>query len=207
MTEGARIHVVDDDDAMRDSLVFLLSTAALAAEPHESAESFLAALPSDEVDCVVTDIRMPGMTGIELLRRVQEIDSELPVIVITAQSQVSLTIEALRAGAFDFIEKPFEDERVIAAVGSALERKAHQWKEDQARAMARLELLTEREREVLEGLTAGHASSAIANRLQISPRAVELHRANIMDKLEATSLSQVIRIALVARGNIGRGNS
>lgn len=206
MTEAARIHIIDDDEAMRDSLVFLLSTAALEAEPHESAESFLASLPFQEADCVITDIRMPDMTGIDLLRRIREIDSDLPVIMITAQSEVSLAIEALKAGAFDFIEKPFEDERIIAAVRSALERNAHHQGDDQAKALSRLELLTERERQVLEGLAAGHPNSAIADRLKISLRTVELDRANIMDKLSVTSLSDVIRIALIARGSIGAGN-
>jgi len=206
MTEAVRIHIIDDDEAMRNSLVFLLNTAALEAEPHESAESFLASLPSQKVDCVVTDIRMPGMTGIDLLRRIREIDSDLPVIMITAQSEVSLAIEALKAGAFDFVEKPFEDERIIAAVRSALERKAHRQADDQAKALSRLELLSERERQVLEGLAAGYPNSAIADRLEISPRAVELHRANVMDKLSASSLSDVIRIALIARGNFGAGN-
>lgn len=206
-TKRPRIHVVDDDDAMRRSLVFLLSSAALDAEAHESAESLVAILPSSEVACVVTDMRMPGMNGLALVRRIRQIDKELPVIVITGQSDVSLAIESLRAGAYDFIEKPFEDERIIAAVLSALEHPARSWEADQAEALARLELLTEREKQVLQSLAEGHPNSAIADRLGLSPRTVEMDRANVMDKLRASSLSEVIRIALAARGGSSRNSA
>ncbi|WP_163273093.1 response regulator FixJ [Chelativorans alearense] len=205
MPDAVRIHIVDDDQAMRSSLVFLLGSASLEAEPHESAESFLAVLPSRNARCVVTDVRMPGMNGLDLVRRVQQIDKDLPVIVITGQSDVSLAIEALQAGAFDFIEKPFEDERIIAAVRSALDRRSDDWQKNKADAVARLEQLTERERQVLDGLAAGHANSVIADRLGISRRTVEVHRAKVMEKLHASTLSQIIRLTLVSRGGSGTG--
>ncbi|WP_159590894.1 response regulator [Chelativorans xinjiangense] len=207
MAEAKRIHVIDDDDAMRRSLVFLLRTAAFEVDAHETAESFLATLPSSEVGCVVTDMRMPGMNGLALVRRLREIGKELPIIVITGQSDVSLAIESLRAGAYDFIEKPFEDERIVAAVLSALEHPARSWEADQAEALAHLELLTERERQVLQALTEGYPNSAIADRLGLNPRMVEVDRANVMDKLHASSLSQVIRIALAARGGSSRNSA
>lgn len=200
MTELGPVHVVDDDDALRDSLVFLLSSASIPAVPHESAESLIAALPGLDFACIITDVRMPGMTGIDLLRHLHAIDKQLPVIVVTGHSDVPLAVEALKAGAFDFIEKPFEDERIIAAVRSALEfrSKTQRAHESRAVAMGRVELLTARERQVFEGLVAGHPNKIIAHELGISPRTVEIYRANVMSKLNASSLSDVVRIALAA---------
>ncbi|RWK37942.1 response regulator [Mesorhizobium sp.] len=202
MAELGTVHVIDDDDAMRNSLVFLLRAAAFQAVPHDSAESFLTALPSLDFACVVTDVRMPGITGIDLLHRMQAIDKQLPVIVITGQSDLALAIEALRAGAFDFIEKPFEDRRIIAAVTSALELRSHRQQEDRETAVALIELLTERERQVLDGLAQGHANSTLADHLGVSPQAVAVHRANVMNKLNASTLSEVVRIAFIARGMV-----
>lgn len=195
MSEAGSVHVIDDDEAMRDSLVFLLHSASLKAVAHYSAESFLAALPSLEFACVVTDVRMPGMTGIDLLRRMQEIDKGLPVILITGQSDPALAIEALKAGAFDVIEKPFEDERIIAAVRSALEFRTDRPHEDQVAALGRIALLTEHEKQVFHDLAAGHTNSSIAQHLRVTSRNVEVHRANVMNKLNAASLPELVRIA------------
>lgn len=201
MTELGPVHVVDDDDAMRDSLVFLLSSASILAIPHESAESLIAALPTLDFACIVTDVRMPGMSGIDLLRHLQRVDKQLPVIVVTGHSDVPLAVEALKAGAFDFIEKPFEDDRIITAVCSALEFRTQARRQEESRtaALGRLETLTSRERQVFEGLIAGQPNKIIAHQLGISPRTVEIYRANVMSKLDASSLSDVVRIGLAAQ--------
>ena len=201
MTELGPVHVVDDDDAMRDSLVFLLSSASIVAVPHDSAESLVVALPTLDFACIITDVRMPGMSGIDLLRHLQSIDKQLPVIVITGHSDVPLAVEALKAGAFDFIEKPFEEERIIAAARSALEFRSQARRQEESRAAARgrLDTLTSRERQVFEGLIAGQPNKIIAHQLGISPRTVEIYRANVMSKLDASSLSDVVRIGLAAQ--------
>jgi two-component system, LuxR family, response regulator FixJ len=200
MNEIGPVHVVDDDDAMRDSLVFLLSTASIAAISHESAESLLAELSPHKCSCIVTDVRMPGMSGIDLLRHLQQTDKLIPVIVITGHSDVPLAVEALKAGAFDFIEKPFEDDRIISTVRAAMDThtKARHDEGGRSAVLARLETLTARERQVFDGLVAGRPNKVIAYDLGISPRTVEIYRANVMTKLNASSLSEVVRIGFVA---------
>lgn len=200
---GGPVHVIDDDDAMRDSLVFLLTAADIEAVPHASAETFLGALPSLDFACVITDVRMPGMSGIELLRRLKEADKRLPVIIITGHGDIPMAVEALKTGAFDFIEKPFDDERIIGAVRSALafRTKARRQAQDRAAVLARIAALTGRERQVFEGLVAGLPNKTIAFDLGISPRTVEVYRANVMSKLGASSLSEVVRMAFVASGD------
>jgi two-component system response regulator FixJ len=193
------VHVVDDDDAVRRSLAFLLATDGLAVRVHASAVAFLDSVPVVS-GCVLTDVRMPDLDGIELLRRLKRRGSPPPVIVMTGHADVPLAVEAMREGARDFIEKPFDDEVLLASVHSALaqaERSADVAAETSA-VRARLAALSEREREVLDGLVAGKANKVIGLDLGISPRTVEVYRANVMAKLQAGSLSELVRMTLVA---------
>jgi two-component system response regulator FixJ len=202
MAASGVVHVIDDDADVRQSLAFLLSTAGLAVQVHESAVAFLRALPGIPEGCVVTDIRMPGMDGLELQRRLRELKAALPVIVMTGHGDVRLAVEAMKTGAIDFIEKPFDDEVLLSAVRSALTRRAKDSERD-ARAAAvqdRIRKLSDREREVLEKLVAGKANKVIAYELGISPRTVEVYRANVMTKMEADSLSDLVRMAVVETG-------
>lgn len=193
------VHVIDDDEVVRQSLAFLLSSAGLAVRVHESAVAFLDVLPEVQEGCVVTDIRMPQMDGLELQRRLQEMRAALPVIVMTGHGDVPLAVEAMKAGAIDFIEKPFDDEILLSAIRSALARRARDSERDARRAAIRdrIQRLSEREREVLERLVAGKVNKVIAYELGISPRTVEIYRANVMTKMQADSLSDLIRMALV----------
>ena len=200
MTAEDCIHVVDDDDAVRESLAFLLETAGMAVRTYESPEPFLATLPLQEPACLVTDIRMPEMTGIDLLRRLHEIGQRLPVIVITGHGDVPLAVEAMKLGAADFIEKPFDDEVLLAAIRSALERRGGPSEAERGAAQTRVSSLSKRERQVLDGLVAGLPNKTIAYDLGISPRTVEVYRANLMTKMQATSLSDLVRTALLAEG-------
>jgi two-component system response regulator FixJ len=193
------VHVIDDDEAMRHSLAFLFRTARIQAETYESATAFLNLLPQVKPGCVVTDVRMPGLSGIDLLRRMRELDIALPVIVITGHGDVPLAVEAMKFGAVDFLEKPFDDEVLLGAVRSALNARAGD-QERQAQKAAindRLASLSNRERDVLQGLVAGNPNKTIAYDLGISPRTVEIYRANVMTKMQAASLSDLVRMALV----------
>ncbi len=199
MAADAIIHVIDDDEAVRQSLEFLLRTAGMTARTYDSAAAFLNELPTIESGCVITDIRMPGISGIELLRRLGEMQVKLPVIVITGYGDVPLAVEAMKSGAVDFLEKPYEDELLLGSVRSALDRSQQNAARDSKRAEveARLATLTNREREVLQGLVAGKPNKIIAFDLAISPRTVEIYRANVMTKMAAASLSELVRMALV----------
>ena len=193
------VHVVDDDEAMRDSMAFLLRAENFQVQTYADAADFLAALPQIKVGCVVTDVRMPGMSGIELLQRLRELKVSLPVIVISGHGDVPLAVEAMKTGALDFIEKPFDDDVFLRAVRLALSAQAvdSQRQAQKATINSRLESLSNREREVLEGLVAGHPNKTIAYDLGISPRTVEIYRANVMEKMQARSLSDLVRMALV----------
>ncbi len=199
-SEAGIVHVIDDDEALRDSLTFLLSTAGLQVQTHASATAFLAVLPNADLTCIVTDIRMPGMSGIDLLRRLKELGLSVPVIVVTGHGDVPLAVEAMKFGAADFLEKPFDDDILLASVRSALRQQAGEIKRQTERAEidSRLAALSPRERDVLGGLVAGHANKQIAFDLGISPRTVEIYRANLMDKMKAGSLSDLVRMALIA---------
>jgi two-component system, LuxR family, response regulator FixJ len=199
MAADAVVHVIDDDEAVRQSLEFLLRASGVAARTYESAAAFLDALPTVEAGCIITDVRMPGISGIELLKRLGEMQVKLPVIVITGHGDVPLAVEAMKIGAVDFLEKPFEDELLLGSVRSALDRAAQNAARDARRAEveARLATLTNREREVLEGLVAGKPNKIIAFDLAISPRTVEIYRANVMTKMGAASLSELVRMTLV----------
>lgn len=199
MTTDTIIHIVDDDAAVRDSIAFLLETADLTARTYESAVAFLA--ENDRpAGCIVTDVRMPDMTGLELARRLSDTGSVEPVIVITGHADVPLAIEAMRAGVVDFIEKPFDDEVLLSSIHRVLEQatRATSADADRREFVARLESLSPRERDVVDGLVKGHANKVIAFDLGISPRTVEVYRANAMTKMQAGSLSELVRIVMTA---------
>ena len=202
MPNSQVVHVIDDDADVRQSLAFLLSTAGIAVRVHESAVAFLKALPKVEGGCIVTDVRMPGMDGLELQRRLQADKNAIPVIVMTGHGDIALAVEAMKAGAVDFIEKPFDDDVLIRAIKSALAGSARTSERDSAASevRSRLKLLSERERQVLDGLVAGKPNKIIAYDLGISPRTVEIYRANVMTKMQADSLSALVRMALARQG-------
>lgn len=200
MRNEAVVHVVDDDVAVRQSLSFLLASDGWPVRLHESASAFLDGVKEAAAGCIITDVRMPGIDGIEFLRRLKVRGFALPVIVMTGHADVPLAVEAMKEGAVDFLEKPFDDELLLAAVRSALERRnklAHQ-DAHTAEVRARIRSLSERERQVLDGLVAGKANKVIAYDLGISPRTVEIYRANVMTKMQAGSLSELVRMALWA---------
>lgn len=199
-SDGAVVHVIDDDEAVRQSTAFLLRAANIQVQTYETATAFLEALPQVRPGCIVTDVRMPGMSGIELLQRLRTLKFALPVIVITGHGDVPLAVEAMKAGAMDFIEKPFDDEVLLGAVRAALGAHASDIERQALKSEinSRIASLSNREREVLEGLVAGHPNKTIAYDLGISPRTVEIYRANLMTKMEAASLSSLVRMALLA---------
>jgi len=194
------VHVIDDDEAIRDSLAFLLGAADIAAATYDSAESFLAALPSLRAGCIITDVRMPGMNGLDLTRRVKALGSAMPVVVMTGHGDLPLAVEAMKAGALDFIEKPFSDDVMLGVVRAAVGQGADAGRQSAERAglLARLDSLSTRERQVLDALVAGRANKVIAFDLGISPRTVEVYRANVMTKMQAASLSELVRMCLLA---------
>jgi two-component system, LuxR family, response regulator FixJ len=200
LPDGVVVHVIDDDEAARQSLAFLLRANAIEVQTYESGTVFLGVAPHLKSGCVITDVRMPEISGIELLRRLKELKILLPVIVITGHGDVPLAVEAMKFGAVDFLEKPFDDEILLAAVRSALSRQDSDGKRQAERAVIddRLGALSKREREVLEGLVAGRANKQIAFDLGISPRTVEIYRANLMTKMQAASLSELVRMALIS---------
>ncbi|RUV29459.1 MAG: response regulator [Mesorhizobium sp.] len=193
------VHVVDDNVDVRKSLGFLLATADFAVRLYESATAFLAAATGNLDGCIVTDVRMPGIDGIEFLRQLRSRGHSLPVIVMTGHADVALAVQAMKEGAADFIEKPFDDDILIDAIRSALENRnqTNATHPQSAEVHGRLSTLSERERQVLEGLVSGLPNKTIAYDLGISPRTVEIHRANVMSKMGANSLSHLVRMALV----------
>lgn len=200
MSSEPVVHLIDDDAALRDSLSFLLASAGVEVKAHASATDFLDALPGLAVSLVVSDVRMPEMNGVELLRRLKASHPALPVILLTGHGDVPLAVEAIKAGAADFFEKPFDDAVLLAAIRRALEDGTRLRKRDAEREQARerLALISGRERQVLEGLVAGKANKVIAHDLDISPRTVEVYRANLMTKMQAASLSELVRMAILA---------
>ena len=199
-SEGV-VHVVDDDEAMRHSLLFLLDCAGLEAKAYDSALAFLEALPTMERGCIVTDVRMPGMTGLELVGKLKKAGVSDPVIMITGHGDVPLAVEAMKAGVGDFLEKPFDDQQLLSAVRTALDRgRGILAVEGEKREIAeRIAALSGREREVLDGLVDGKPNKIIAFDLGISARTVEIYRANVMTKMQAKSLSELVRMTLSAR--------
>jgi len=200
MPPNSLVHVIDDDDAVRDSLEFLLRTAKIDVRTYDSATAFLNTVSDGAFGCIVTDVRMPGMSGVDLLRQLKARGSTMPVIVITGHGDIQLAVEAMKIGAADFLEKPFDDETLLASVRSALGRleKDAQRESERTELNNRLATLSTREREVLEGLVAGKPNKIIAFDLGISPRTVEIYRAHVMTKMNAGSLSELVRMALLA---------
>ena len=201
MSNGAVVHLIDDDEDIRRALAFLLGTAGLAVRVHELALKFLENLDTLQPGCIVSDVRMPGMDGLELQQKLKAMGVEMPIIIMTGHADVPLAVQAMKAGAVDFIEKPFDDEILLSAIRIALDvyDKSGQSSTEIAQIQARLDTLSAREREVLVGLLAGHANKTIAYDLELSPRTVEVHRANVMSKMKARSLSELVRMAMLAK--------
>ena len=199
MSGNPVVHIVDDDEAVRHSLAFMLGSAGLSVRLYDSARAFLDLLDPSAHGCLVTDVRMPDMTGIELLAEIKAKAPYLPAIVITGHGDIPLAVEAMKAGAVDFIEKPFEDEVLLKAVEAALKKIDGDGEAQIQEVFSRLASLSERERQVLEGLVAGQANKVIAAARGISPRTVEVYRANVMTKMQAKSLSELVRMAVLAQ--------
>ena len=201
MSNGAVVHLIDDDEDIRRALAFLLGTAGLAVRVHKSALKFLENLDTLQPGCIVSDVRMPGMDGLELQQKLKTMGVAMPIIIMTGHADVPLAVQAMKAGAVDFIEKPFDDEILLSAIRIALDvyDKSGQSSTEIAQIQARLDTLSAREREVLVGLLAGHANKTIAYDLELSPRTVEVHRANVMSKMKARSLSELVRMAMLAK--------
>jgi len=200
------VFIVDDDEGVRDSLAMLLESAGHPVECFPSAADFLQSEAQRRQGCLVVDVRMPGMDGLTLQEQLAVASPHLPVIIMTGHGDVPLAVRAMKAGAHDFIEKPFTESTILESVASALERVQSRVAEETAAAVARerIQDLTAREREVFEQLVAGNPNKVIAYELSISPRTVEIHRARVMEKMHARSLSHLVRLALMA--GIGRGS-
>lgn len=194
-------YVVDDDEASGQSLVFLLRAGSIRARAFTSAAAFLQQLDAEHRGCIVTDVRMPGMDGIELMEQLAEIGCTMPVIVITGHADVPLAVKAMRAGAADFIEKPFAGDVILHAVRRCLEASEDFSARQSQRAQIdqRKRALTGRESEVYAAIVEGLSNKEIGLTLGISPRTVEIHRANVMAKMEAKSLSELVRMALISQ--------
>jgi two-component system, LuxR family, response regulator FixJ len=205
MTDQRVVHVIDDDAAVRDAVGLLLSTEGFKVHTYGSALSFLRANPAQREGCVVTDVRMPEMNGIELIAKMKEERIATPVIVLTAHADVPLAVEAMKLGAIDLLEKPFEDAALLAAIDAALERRnAEDSRSRESAAIKnRLASLTRRENEILAGLLKGLSNKVIAHDLGISIRTAEVHRANIMAKIRAGNLAELVKMALAANGSGG----
>ncbi len=202
MAHRGKVYVIDDDEAMRDSLDFLLAAADFQVSLFESALNFLDALSTLDFGCVVSDVRMPGIDGIELLKRLKASGSLFPAVIMTGHGDVPLAVEAMKLGAMDFIEKPFEDDRLIGMIEAALRRAEPGVKNETAtlEIQSRIASLSPRERQVMDGLIAGLSNKLIAREYDISPRTIEVYRANVMTKMQAASLSELVRLAM--RGGV-----
>ena len=194
------VYIVDDDEALRDSLIWLLDSTGLKSQAFDSAEAFLAAFSPKMSGCLVLDIRMPGMSGLELHDKLLTLHSTLPVIFITGHGDVPMAVSALKKGAVDFIEKPFNDQDMVKLIRSALteERKQHDARLQEADAQRRIEGLTPREREVLELIVAGRLNKQIADDLGISIKTVEVHRARVMEKMGVNSLAELVQHVMIS---------
>ena len=197
-TADTVVHIVDDEEAVRNSLAFLLSGAGFAVRVHDSATQFLAIAGGIRNGCLITDLRMPDMDGVELLRKLRDAGALLPAIVITGHGDVQMAVEAMKNGALDFIEKPFSDQVLIDSIARAVERADEQVSSEAAEELVRQRLasLSERERQVLNGVVAGQPNKTIAFELGISPRTVEVYRAGLMGKMQARSLAELVRMVM-----------
>lgn len=192
------VHIVDDEEAVRNSLAFLLNSSGFAVRTHDSATAFLDVAPSINNGCLITDLRMPDIDGVDLLRRLRAMDALLPAIVITGHGDVHMAVEAMKSGALDFIEKPFEDEVLLESIRRAVELAATQVASEHAQDVIRERIasLSEREQQVLKGVVAGLPNKTIAYDLGISPRTVEVYRAGLMGKMQARSLPELVRMVM-----------
>jgi two-component system response regulator FixJ len=200
MSDRGKVYVIDDDEAMRDSLNFLLDSADFDVTLFETAVRFLDVLPKLGFGCVVSDVRMPGLDGIELLKRMKSGHSTFPIVIMTGHGDIPLAVEAMKLGAVDFLEKPFEDDRLIGMIEAAI-RQAEPVAKSEALTQditARIATLSPRERQVMDGLIAGLSNKLIARDYDISPRTIEVYRANVMTKMQANSLSELVRLAMRA---------
>ena len=200
MTTNGIVYVIDDDEAMRDSLSFLLDSSGYSVTLFDDAQRFLDALPGLTFGCVLSDVRMPGIDGIELLKLMKTQHSPFPILIMTGHGDVPLAVEAMKLGAVDFLEKPFEDDRLITMIESAI-RQAEPAAKNEAITQdvaGRVASLSPRERQVMEGLVAGLSNKLIAREYDISPRTIEVYRANVMTKMQANSLSELVRLAMRA---------
>lgn len=202
MPDKGNVYVIDDDPAMRDSLDFLLGSAGFNVTLFDSAQKFLETMPSLAFGCVVSDVRMPGMDGIDLLRQLKKEPKTLPIVIMTGHGDIPLAVEAIKLGAIDFLEKPFEDERLVIVISAALSHAANQSKTEAISTdiASRIASLSPRERQVMDGLVAGLSNKLIARDYSISPRTIEVYRANVMTKMQASSISELVRLAM--RGGI-----
>jgi FixJ family two-component response regulator len=195
------VFVVDDDPAMRDSLRWLIESTGLLVETFADAQTFLARIRPDLPGCVVLDVRMPGMSGLDLQAELVRRGIGLPTIVVTGHAEVPMAVRAVKAGAIDFIEKPFSDQLLLDRVrqGIEMDRQERDGRARRAEILRRMSLLTQREREVLDLVVGGKANKEIAASLRLSPKTVEVHRAHVMEKMQASSVAELVRLALVAQ--------
>ena len=202
---AAAVAVIDDDDAVRDSLSALLEAAGYDVDTYESGRAFLNALPQAVPACALVDVRMPEMDGLELQRRLAASEPSLPVIIITGHGDIAMAVRAIKAGAVDFVEKPFTDRTILEGIAQALALREATLSREARRLDVdrRLGRLTAREHEVFERLARGSSNKAVARELGISPRTVEVHRARVMEKLQAPSLSHLVRMAVIAQVDMG----
>lgn len=200
MPNDVVIHIVDDELAVRQSLAFLVSAAGYAVRVHDSAMAFLEGCPYPLGHCLITDLRMPGLDGIALLQRMKACGPPLPTIVITGHGDVPMAVAAMKEGAHDFIEKPFEDAVLMEAIERVVEQASSAWTQNREHdaIVARFQSLSERERQVLAGIVAGKANKTIAHEHDLSPRTVEVYRANVMAKMQTKTLPELVRMTMAA---------
>ena len=204
MNSEPTVFVVDDDQAMRSSLKWLIESIGMKVKTYDSADEFLNDYYPGRAGCLLLDVRMPGMSGLDLQVHLARQDSRLPVIIITGHGDVAMAVKAMKSGAVDFIEKPFHDEELLKSIRSALDYDEEQrtLQSQRAEIAARLVELTPREHEVMEMVTDGKANKEIATALGVSAKTVEAHRARVMDKMRANSLAELVRMALIAGGEV-----
>jgi two-component system response regulator FixJ len=204
MNSGSTVFVVDDDQAMRSSLKWLIESIGMQVRTYSSADEFLSSYYPGMVGCLLLDVRMPGMSGLDLQAHLAREGSRLPVIIITGHGDVAMAVKAMKSGAVDFIEKPFHDEDLLSSIRNALDfdQKQRALQSQRAQIAARMAELTPREHQVMDMVTEGHANREIAAALGVSAKTVEAHRARVMDKMRASSLAELVRMALIAGGDM-----
>lgn len=200
MSAKVLIHIVDDDPAVRDSLAFVLGTAGWDVRCYASGPALLEQLEKLEPGLIITDVRMPGMTGLELIERLKDLGARHPIIVLTGHADVAMAVGAMKAGVIDFLEKPFNDDALLAAVQRGVSSQTAPREDEAARAdiLLKLAQLTAREKDVFDAIAAGESNKSAAQLLGISPRTVEIYRANVMEKMQARSLADLVRMSLIA---------